>query len=121
MAVLKAAVRFESIRQEYGKSVFDQIFMIKISPRPQTSKKKGRELNAPPQEAPRSACEENAPSRARVARARAGLFTLKIRGFLARPAAEATQNCLFICGYFIVGIFLNRFRLIDFTMGNKLV
>ncbi len=33
-------------------------------------KKKGRELNAPPLEAPRSALDENTPSRARWARAR---------------------------------------------------
>ena len=40
--------------------------------------------DAPP-EAPRSACAENAPSRARVGARSVGLCTLKIRGFRVRP------------------------------------
>jgi hypothetical protein len=44
--------------------------------------------------------QRSASSRAQWARARHGLFALKIRGFLARPAAEATQIVLFL-GFYI--------------------
>ena len=51
-----------------------------------TTKKKGRELNAPPREAPRSAlCREHAKPRPMGACWRLGLCTVKILGFLVRP------------------------------------
>jgi len=59
-----------------------------------TTEQKGRELNAPPIEAPRSARVEDTPSRSRLGACSVGLYTMKIRGFLSRTVAEATLNYL---------------------------
>jgi hypothetical protein len=52
-----------------------------------TTEKKGRELNAPCIEAPRSACQTSTPSRARLGACSVGCLTGlgKIRGFRCSP------------------------------------
>jgi hypothetical protein len=60
--------------------------------RPNYGEQKGREPNAPSAEAPRSALEENDIKPRPMGRVLDTVSSnLKIRGFLLRPAAEATQ------------------------------
>ena len=56
--------------------------------------KRGRELNAPCPEAPRSACYTSAPSRALAGACSVGCVTgLENSRFSGQPVAVATQNC----------------------------
>ena len=66
-----------------------------------TAKDNGREPNAPSPEAPRSALQEDASSRARLGACLMRSLALKIRGFLMRLAAEATQDSICYFTYLI--------------------
>ena len=66
-----------------------------------TAKDNGREPNAPSPEAPRSALQEDASSRARLGACSMRSLALKIRGFLMRLAAEATQDS-FCCFTYLI-------------------
>ena len=57
-----------------------------------TTEQKGRELNAPPPEAPRSACAENEPSRARLGARSVGPLHIENSRFSDETVAGATLN-----------------------------
>lgn len=76
-------------RLRIGAFMVDVIF----SAPPNTAKKKGRELVAPPQEAPRSAHPENAPSRARLGASLGLASGFENSRFSCEAVAEATLNC----------------------------
>jgi hypothetical protein len=75
----------------------------------ETSKLKGRELNAPCPEAPRSACYTSTPSRALSGACSVGSVTgLQNSRFWGQPVAEATRNPCDVLFYtlFAVRLFL---------------
>jgi hypothetical protein len=61
------------------------VFIISLLASQQTTEEKGRELDASPLEAPRSALHENDAKPRPMGRVPGGLVQLKIRGFLVRP------------------------------------
>ena len=89
----KFQIEFGRLPNHNVPAVFDFHDLIAARQLTNHGKQKGRELNAPPVEAPRSALHENDIKPRPGGRVLdAGLVQMKIRGFLLRPAAEATQK-----------------------------
>ena len=83
-------------------------------------KKEGRELNAPPSEAPRSACGENVPSRALAGACQVGLSTRKFAVF-RRDRSRSYAKLLFnSCSLSVLYCFLQtRASLVRYKRRGK--